>query len=312
MNVFQNIENYNPKSKCILTIGTFDGVHVGHQKIIKSLVELAQKRNFQATILTFFPHPRMVLQKESDIKLIDTLEEKKSVLAKLGVDNLIIHPFSKTFSRLSAVEFCRDILANQLQIDSLFIGYDHRFGKNREATPEDLISFGKTFHFDVAIIPAQDIESITVSSTKVRKAIAAGAFELVYDFLGRHFELTGTVTRGQGLGRTIDFPTANISVAESYKLIPPIGVYLVTVQNDNDSFNGMMNIGTRPTLKGEHQTLEVHLFDCEKDLYGQKLKISFLEKIRDEQKFESLDALKTQLKKDKEICKRSLIKKGLH
>jgi riboflavin kinase/FMN adenylyltransferase len=164
----------------------------------------------------------------------------------------------------------------------------------------------------VTIIPAQDIESITVSSTKVRKAIAAGAFELVYDFLGRHFELTGTVTRGQGLGRTIDFPTANISVAESYKLIPPIGVYLVTVQNDNDSFNGMMNIGTRPTLNGEHQTLEVHLFDCDKDLYGQKLKISFLEKIRDEQKFESLDALKTQLKKDKEICKRSLIKKGLH
>ena len=312
MNVFQNIENYNPKSKCILTIGTFDGVHVGHQKIIKSLVELAQKRNLQATILTFFPHPRMVLQKESDIKLIDTLEEKKSVLAKLGVNNLIIHPFSKTFSRLSAVEFCRDILANQLQIDSLFIGYDHRFGKNREATAEDLISFGKTFNFDVAIIPAQDIESITVSSTKVRKAIAAGAFELVCDFLGRHFELTGTVTRGQGLGRTIDFPTANISVAESYKLIPPIGVYLVTVQNDNDSFNGMMNIGTRPTLNGEHQTLEVHLFDCDKDLYGQKLKISFLEKIRDEQKFESLDALKTRLKKDKEICKRNLIKKGLH
>lgn len=312
MNVFQNIENYNPKSKCILTIGTFDGVHVGHQKIIKSLVELAQKRNLQATILTFFPHPRMVLQKESDIKLIDTLEEKKSVLAKLGVDNLIIHPFSKTFSRLSAVEFCRDILANQLQVDSLFIGYDHRFGKNREATAEDLISFGKTFNFDVAIIPAQDIESITVSSTKVRKAIAAGAFELVYDFLGRHFELTGTVTRGQGLGRTIDFPTANISVAESYKLIPPIGVYLVTVQNDNDSFNGMMNIGTRPTLNGEHQTLEAHLFDCDKDLYGQKLKIYFLEKIRDEQKFESLDDLKTQLKKDKEICKRSLIKKGLH
>ena len=312
MNVFQNIENYNPKSKCILTIGTFDGVHVGHQKIIKSLVELAQKRNLQATILTFFPHPRMVLQKESDIKLIDTLEEKKSVLAKLGVNNLIIHPFSKTFSSLSAVEFCRDILANQLQVDSLFIGYDHRFGKNREATAEDLISFGKTFNFDVAIIPAQDIESITVSSTKVRKAIAAGAFELVCDFLGRHFELTGTVTRGQGLGRTIDFPTANISVAESYKLIPPIGVYLVTVQNDNDSFNGMMNIGTRPTLNGEHQTLEVHLFDCDKDLYGQKLKISFLEKIRDEQKFESLDALKTRLKKDKEICKRSLIKKGLH
>jgi riboflavin kinase/FMN adenylyltransferase len=312
MNVFQNIENYNPKSKCILTIGTFDGVHIGHQEIIKSLVELAQKRNLQSTILTFFPHPRMVLQKESDIKLIDTLEEKKSVLKKLGVDNLIIHPFSKTFSRLSAVEFSRDILANQLQIDSLFIGYDHRFGRNREATAADLISLGKIYNFDVIIIPAKDIESITVSSTKVRKAITTGAFELVHDFLGRYFELTGTVNRGEGLGRTINFPTANISVAESYKLIPSIGVYLVTVQNDNLCYNGMMNIGTRPTLDGEHQTLEAHLFDCEKDLYSQKLKISFLEKIRDEQRFESLDALKIQLKKDKEICKRILIKKGLH
>jgi riboflavin kinase/FMN adenylyltransferase len=312
MNVFQNIENYNPKSKCILTIGTFDGVHIGHQEIIKSLVELAQKKNLQTTILTFFPHPRMVLQKESDIKLIDTLEEKKSILEKLGVDNLIIHPFSKIFSRLSAVEFCRDVLANQLQIDSLFIGYDHRFGRNREATAEDLISLGKIYNFDVVIIPAQDIESITVSSTKARKAIAAGAFELVHVFLGRYFELTGTVTRGQGLGRTINFPTANISIAESYKLIPPIGVYLVTVQNENLSFNGMMNIGNRPTLDGEHQTLEVHLFDCSKDLYGQKLKIFFLEKIREEQKFESLDALKIQLLKDKEICKRTLIKKGLH
>jgi riboflavin kinase/FMN adenylyltransferase len=312
MNVFQNIENYNPKSKCILTIGTFDGVHIGHQEIIKSLVELAQKKNLQTTILTFFPHPRMVLQKESDIKLIDTLDEKKSILEKLGVDNLIIHPFSKIFSRLSAVEFCRDVLANQLQIDSLFIGYDHRFGRNREATAEDLISLGKIYNFDVVIIPAQDIESITVSSTKARKAIAAGAFELVHVFLGRYFELTGTVTRGQGLGRTINFPTANISIAESYKLIPPIGVYLVTVQNENLSFNGMMNIGNRPTLDGEHQTLEVHLFDCSKDLYGQKLKIFFLEKIREEQKFESLDALKNQLLKDKEICKRTLIKKGLH
>lgn len=312
MNVFQNIENYNPDSKCILTIGTFDGVHIGHQKIIKSIVKLARQQKIQSTILTFFPHPRMVLQQESDLGLIDTLDEKKSVLERLGVDNLIIHPFSKTFSRLSALEFCRDILADQIKIDALFIGYDHRFGRNREATAEDLISMGKTYNFDVHIIPAQDISSITVSSTKVRKAIAAGDFRRVFEFLGRHFELTGTVTKGKGLGRTINFPTANINVEETYKLIPPIGVYLVSVEYQKKLYNGMMNIGTRPTINGEHQTLEVHLFDFNKDLYDKKLKILFVEKIRDEQKFESLDALKKQLEKDKEISKRSLIKKRLH
>ena len=250
MNVFRNIENYIPDSKCILTIGTFDGIHVGHQKIIKSIVKLARDKNLQATILTFFPHPRMVLQHDSNIKLIDTLDEKIKGLENLGVDNLIIHPFSKAFSRLTAQEFCRDILANQLQIDALFIGYDHRFGRNREATAEDLVSLGKTYNFNVHIIPAQDISSITVSSTKVRKAIAEGDFDCVTNFLGRYFELTGTVTKGQKLGRTIDFPTANLRIEENYKLIPPIGVYLVSVEHNKQKLFGMMNIGTRPTVNG--------------------------------------------------------------
>ena len=311
MNVFQNIRDYNSDSKCILAIGTFDGVHIGHQKIIQNLIKISRAKQFQATILTFFPHPRMILQKESNVKLIDTLEEKKNVLKNLGIDNLIIHPFSKSFSQLTALEFCRDILANQLQVDSIFIGYDHRFGRNREATAEDLIAMGKTYNFDVYTIPAQDISSITVSSTKVRKAIAAGDFNRVADFLGRNFELTGTVSKGKGLGRTIDFPTANINVEETYKLIPPIGVYLVSVEYEKKLFNGMMNIGTRPTLNGENQTLEVHLFDFNEDLYKKKLKLIFLGKIRDEQKFESLDALKKQLENDKKISKRSLIKKRL-
>jgi riboflavin kinase/FMN adenylyltransferase len=312
MNVFQNIKNYNPESKCVLTIGTYDGVHLGHQKIIRTLIQLAREKNLQATILTFFPHPRMVLQKETGIKLIDTLEEKKKVLEKLGVDNLIIHPFSKPFSKLSALEFCRDVLMKQLQIDTLFIGYDHRFGRNREASVEDLVNFGKTYNFRVNVIPAQDISSTTVSSTKVRKAIENGDFKLAHQFLGRYFELTGTVSHGKGLGRTIHFPTANLNIEESYKLIPPRGVYLVQVEYHNLTFNGMMNIGTRPTLNGVNQTLEVHLFDCNEDLYHKKLRVSFIKKIREEQKFESLDALKAQLKKDKEICKRTLIEKGLH
>lgn len=312
MNVFQNIENYTPETKCVLTIGTFDGLHIGHQKIIKELVKLARDQKKAATILTFFPHPRMVLQKESNLKLIDTLEEKKNLLEKLGIDNLIIHPFSKSFSRLSAREFCRDILAEQLKISTLFIGYDHRFGKNREATAEDLIAYGKLFDFDIQIIPAQVCNEITVSSTKVRKAIDAGDFEQVSQFLGRYFELRGTVVKGQGIGRTLQFPTANIQIEESYKLIPPRGVYLVKAQTTTDSWKGMMNIGVRPTINGENQTLEVHLFECESDLYNKELRLSFLEKIREEQKFDSLEELKIQLEKDKEICKRTLAEKYLH
>ena len=312
MNVFQNIKNYNPDSKCILTIGTFDGVHIGHKKIIKKLVKLANKKKIESTILTFFPHPRMVLQKESNLKLIDTLEEKMNLLKILGVDNLIVHPFSEAFSRLTSIEFCRDFLVNQLKTDTLLIGYDHHFGHNREAKSKDLLAMGQTYNFDVHIIPAQDISSITVSSTKVRKAIESSNFMLVQKFLGRYFELTGIVTKGDGIGRTIDFPTANINVKESYKLIPLDGVYLVSVKCEGNLFKGMINIGIRPTINGERQTLEVHIFNFNKDIYNQKLKILFIEKIRDEQKFESLDALKKQLEKDKEISKRSLIKKGLH
>ena len=312
MNVFQSIKNYNPDSKCILTIGTFDGVHIGHKKIIKSLVKLANSKKIESTILTFFPHPRMVLQKESNLKLIDTLDEKKNLLKKLGVDNLIVHPFSKEFSRLTSLEFCRDFLVDQLQTDTLLIGYDHHFGHNREATSKDLAAMGQKYSFDVSIIPAQDISSITVSSTKVRKAIESSDFILVKKFLGRYFELTGIVIKGDGIGRTIDFPTANIKVEESYKLIPLSGVYLVLVKCEHNLLKGMMNIGIRPTINGKRQSLEVHLFNFNKDIYDQKLKILFIEKIRDEQKFESLDALKKQLEKDKEISKRSLIKKGLH
>ena len=312
MNVFQNIENYRPQSKCILSIGTFDGLHIGHQKIIKKLVKLAREHDQAATILTFFPHPRRVLQKERELKLIDTLSEKKKLLKTLGVDNLIIHPFSKSFSRLSAREFCRDILADQLKVGNLLIGYDHRFGKNREATTDDLITFGKLYDFTVQIIPAQLSNEITVSSTKVRKAIEEGDFEQVHQFLGRFFELQGTVIKGEGIGRTIQFPTANIQINESYKIIPPRGVYLVKVQTDSNRWGGMMNIGIRPTLEGENQTLEVHLFDCESDLYNKKLRISFLQKIREEQKFDSIEELKNQLEKDKEICKRTLTEKYLH
>ena len=310
MKVVQDIQNYSSDTKSILTIGTFDGVHVGHQKIIKALVKEAHNKKLLANVLTFFPHPRMVLQKDVQIKLIDTLAEKETFLRELGVDTLIIHPFSKEFSRLSALEFTRDILVNQLKISELFIGYDHRFGKNREATVADLTSFGKTYDFRVNIIPAQDVSAITVSSTKIRTAILDGDFIKVVDFLGRFFQLSGTVTKGQSLGRTINFPTANLLIDSQHKIIPPKGVYLVSIFHHQNQYYGMMNIGTRPTLNGDKQTIEVHIFEFDENIYDSTLTINFIEKIRDEQKFESLDALKKQLIKDKEICKRNLSLKG--
>ena len=310
MKVVQDIQNYSSDTKSILTIGTFDGVHVGHQKIIKALVKKAHNKKLLANVLTFFPHPRMVLQKDAQIKLIDTLAEKEALLRDLGVDTLIIHPFSKEFSRLSALEFTRDILVNQLKIAELFIGYDHRFGKNREATVVDLTSFGKTYDFKVNIIPAQDVLAITVSSTKIRTAILDGDFIKVADFLGRFFQLSGTVIKGQSLGRTIDFPTANLLIDSQHKIIPPKGVYLVSIFHHENQYYGMMNIGTRPTLNGDKQTIEVHVFEFDKNIYDSTLTIHFIEKIRDEQKFESLDDLKKQLIKDKKNCKRNLTLKG--
>ena len=311
MKVVNDIKNYRSDKKSILTIGTFDGIHIGHQKILKSLVAQAKKENLLANVLTFFPHPRMVLQKESQIKLIDTLKEREDFLRKLGVDNLIIHPFSVAFSKLTALEFIQNILVKQLKIDSLYIGYDHRFGRNREATVEDLKSYGQQYDFKVNIISAQQIATISVSSTKIREAIALGDFVKVHHFLGRPFQLKGTVTKGEGIGRKLAFPTANLNVNIPYKIIPPQGVYLVSILLEKGVFYGMMNIGTRPTLSGKNESIEIHIFDFNEDLYGKMITVCLYEKIRDERKFDSLEALKTQLIKDKKKCKRTLTVKGL-
>jgi len=311
MKVVNDIKNYRSDKKSILTIGTFDGIHIGHQKILKSLVAQAKKENLLANVLTFFPHPRMVLQKESQIKLINTLKEREDFLRKLGVDNLIIHPFSVAFSKLTALEFIQNILVKQLKIDSLYIGYDHRFGRNREATVEDLKSYGQQYDFKVNIISAQQIATISVSSTKIREAIALGDFVKVHHFLGRPFQLRGTVTKGEGIGRKLAFPTANLNVNIPYKIIPPQGVYLVSILLEKGVFYGMMNIGTRPTLSGKNESIEIHIFDFNEDLYGKMITVCLYEKIRDERKFDSLEALKTQLIKDKKKCKRTLTVKGL-
>ena len=304
MQVVQNIGNYSAQNPSILTIGTFDGVHIGHQKIIKDLVKVAKKNNLCSIVLTFFPHPRMVLQKESDLKMIDTLEEKQHFLEKMGVDVLIVHPFSRAFSRLTALEFTRDLLVNQLKISQLVVGYDHRFGRNREATIDDLKSFGLDYNFTVDEISSQDIESIAVSSTKIRNALNKGDLKTANQFLGRPFGLTGTVVKGDGIGKKFGFPTANIQVKQDYKLRPQNGVYLVRSELSGIAFFGMMNIGMRPTVSGKTTQTEIHFFNLDQNLYDLEISLEVLEKIREEVKFNSTNELTEQLKKDRINCEK--------
>ena len=304
MQVFENILEYKPSRESIVTIGTFDGVHIGHRKIITDMVAKGEKENLLSILLTFFPHPRMVLQKDSNIKMIDTINEKKNIFKKLGVEVLIIQPFTKDFSRMSAIKFTRDILVNSLKVSKLMIGYDHRFGRNREATVKTLKSFGLDYNFKVDEIPAQDIESISVSSTKVRKAIRSGDFKLVNKFLSRPFNLSGKIIKGDELGRKIGYPTANLKIFEKYKLKPQNGVYLTRTKLKKQTYFGMMNIGIRPTISAKNNQIETHLFDFNGNLYGHEMTLEILEKIREEKKFKSIEKLKIQLDIDKKHCQK--------
>jgi len=288
----------------VVTIGTFDGVHAGHQKIIERLVNEAKMSNLESVILTFFPHPRMVLQKDSDIKLINTIEERKQILEKSGIDHLIIHPFTYQFSRLSALEFVRDILVNKLKAKKIIIGYDHRFGRNRTANIDTLKEYGEQFDFEVEEISEKDIEDVAVSSTKIRTALLAGEVEKANTYLQHPFVLTGTVVKGKELGKKIGFPTANLKVEEDYKLIPKNGVYVVRSKIDDKLVYGMMSIGTNPTVGGTEKTIETNFFMPELDLYGKKLQIEMLKRIRDEKNFDSVEDLKEALKQDQTFSER--------
>ena len=303
MVIVQSIPVYDKVHATAITIGTFDGVHIGHQKIIRRLINSAVELNLKSTVLTFFPHPRMVLQKDSDIKLLNTIDEKAKIMEGLGLDYLIIHPFTQDFSRLSSTEFVRDILVDSLRTKKIIIGYDHRFGRNRTANINDLVEFGSTFDFEVEEISAQEIDAVSVSSTKIRKALEEGDIEMANKYLGYPYMLTGTVTRGKGIGKLLHFPTANLHIEESYKLIPKNGAYVVHCDLNGDRVFGMMNIGYNPTVAGKVKTVEVNFFDIDKDLYDQKLQVNILHRLRDEKKFESLEALKTQLEKDRETSK---------
>tara|TARA_R110002050_G_scaffold57866_7_gene130286 strand:- start:80345 stop:81280 length:936 start_codon:yes stop_codon:yes gene_type:complete len=300
MSQVKNIETYKSSEPTVVTIGTFDGVHIGHQKIIKHLIDTGKKEGLKSVILTFFPHPRMVLQKDSNIKLINTIDERSQILSDLGLDYLLIKNFTKDFSRLSSEDFVKNLLVDKLHAKKVIIGYDHRFGRNRKADINDLKTYGNLYGFDVEEISVQDIDDVAVSSTKIRNALNEGDIAKANSFLGYNFMLTGTVVKGKALGRQIDYPTANILIEENYKLIPKQGSYIVSSVIDDVLIYGMMNIGVNPTVNGEKETVEVHYVNYNKDIYGKKIQIDLLERIRDEVKFESVEALKNQLTKDKE------------
>jgi len=282
----------------VTTIGTFDGIHIGHQKIIKQVIQLAKDKGYIPVVLTLFPHPRMVLQKDDSIKLLNTIEERIELLKALGIKEVIVKKFTKEFANLSAKNYVKQILVDELNTKQIVIGYDHHFGKNRSANIKDLKTFAKLYDFKVEEISAQDIEDVTVSSTKIRTALNEGEVDLANSYLGYNFFITGIVIKGKGLGRTIDFPTANINVTASYKLIPRDGVYIVKSKIKNKTIFGMMNIGTNPTVNGKIRSIEVHFLNFNEDIYNSELKIEFLKRLRSEEKFKNLDALKIQLKKD--------------
>ena len=302
MKIFNNIQSYSSEKESILTIGTFDGVHIGHNKILTKLVEESKKNNLSSLIMTFFPHPRMVLQKSQEIKMINTMDEKIHLFEKTGVDNLIIQPFDENFSKIRAKEFVEEILVKKLKIKHIIIGYDHRFGKDREASVEDLKKFGLNYMFTVEEIAAQEIHSIAISSTKIRNAILKGEIKKCNEYLGRNFMLTGEVVHGDGLGKKINFPTANIEIPETYKIIPKNGVYLVKTIINSEIYFGMMNIGVRPTIGGKNKSLEIHFFNFKDNIYNKTISVEIICKIRDEEKFSSIDELKIQLKKDEQFC----------
>lgn len=302
LKIFRSIQDFSTTKKTILTLGTFDGVHFGHKKILERVLQNTEIDRYESLVLTFFPHPRMVLQEKSNIKLLNTITEKIDLLEKIGIQNLVIHPFDESFSRLTAEQFVSSVLVDQFHIHKIIIGHDHRFGRNRTANIDDLIGFGKQYGFEVEQISVQEINEISVSSTKIRTALSEGNMILANKYLGYDYFLTGTVFKGKQLGRTIGFPTANLQIEEDYKLIPKNGVYIVKSTINKEIVFGIMNIGFNPTVAGENLSIEIHYFNFNSDLYDQEITVSILHYIRPEQKFDSVDLLKAQLKKDKDFA----------
>jgi riboflavin kinase/FMN adenylyltransferase len=308
VSVFYNISELSQVTNSIVTIGTFDGVHLGHQKIIKRLVELKQKQGGEIVLFTFDPHPRKILfPEQKDLKLITTTEEKCDILKQFGVDHVLVYPFTTEFSKMQAQDYISNIIVKGLKTKTLVIGYDHRFGSNREGSIDTLKQFAPIYHFDLEEIPAQEINQLNVSSTRIRKAIEDGDIQTANDFLGYTFFITGEVIKGKQLGRTIGYPTANIFIDNADKLIPKIGVYAVNVVLKGVTYKGMLNVGTNPTTDFDNKIkIEVNIFDFDADIYGETLKVEFVKWIRNEEKFANLDELKQALANDKIACTHAL------
>ena len=302
MKKINGVKNFSINSPSILTLGTFDGVHKGHQKILKKLKYEAKKDNLKSIVLTFFPHPRTVLNPDFNLKLINTIEERTRLFEKSEIDILITHPFDKNFSELSPDQFVKNILVNKLKIKKILIGYDHRFGKNRTAGFKDLKIFGLKYGFEVIEISVEEKNKVSISSTKIRNSIIEGDIKTAKSYLGYDFSLKGEVVNGNAIGRTIGFPTANLNINQDYKLIPKNGVYLIRTLLEEKKVYGMMNIGVKPTLKSKDTSIEVNLFEWGGDLYGKVIEVFILHYIREEKKFDSLIKLGNQIKLDKKTC----------
>lgn len=307
MKVYKHLSEFNPIKNAVVTTGTFDGVHIGHQKIIHRVKEIAHQIAGESVIITFHPHPRLVLFPEDNhLKMLNTLPEKIKLLAASGIDHLIIIPFTKEFSRLSSVDFIQQILVDQIGTKKLVIGYDHHFGKNREGSFEHLKHYGPSYGFEVEEIPKQDVNDIGVSSTKIRTALAQHQIEIANQYLGYPYAMEGIVVKGDQIGRSIGFPTANIQIQESHKLIPADGIYAVHIQWQSQTYKGMLYIGDRPTVQGSKKVIEVNIFDFDKEIYDEQIQVKLIQYIRGDQKFDSLDALKLSIQQDEINCRKAL------
>ena len=307
MKVYKHLSEFKPIKNAVVTTGTFDGVHIGHQKIIHRVKEIAHQIAGESVIITFHPHPRLVLFPEDNhLKMLNTLPEKIQLLAASGIDHLIIIPFTKEFSRLSSVDFIQQILVDQIGTKKLVIGYDHHFGKNREGSFEHLKHYGLSYGFEVEEIPKQDINDVGVSSTKIRTALAQHHIEIANQYLGYPYAMEGIVVKGDQIGRSIGFPTANIQIQESHKLIPADGIYAVHIQWQSQTYKGMLYIGDRPTVQGSKKVIEVNIFDFDKEIYDEQIQVKLIQYIRGDQKFESLDALKLSIQQDEINCRKAL------
>ncbi len=310
MNIYHGIEDFHPLPYAVVTSGTFDGVHMGHQQILRRLRESADKNGGETVLITYWPHPRLVLfPDQTELKLLNTFEEKAELLREQGVDHLLRIPFTREFSQTTSAEFIKKILVDTIGTRKLIIGYDHRFGKNREGSFEHLQKNAPSYGFEVEEIPKQEVDNLAVSSTKIRHALLHGDMDTAAHLLGRPYSLSGRVIRGERIGRMLGFPTANLEIDNQHKLIPADGAYAVMVRLEHETLPGMLNIGMRPTVGGTKRTVEVHIFDFNRELYGDTIHVSFIQRIRDEIPFSDVEALKAQLKKDRDEAVKILKKR---